>query len=94
MGKDQSGGFHPPKGKPSGSKKSEGLGVSTTPPDQLEDFLDRDDEYTLDDERIDPSIQVNNPNRPKTKNTTLPLEAVSPFMSRFMARLSGLSTRL
>ncbi|QRR00652.1 baeRF7 domain-containing protein [Dyadobacter sandarakinus] len=63
MGKDQSGGFHPPKGQPSGANKQEGLGISTTPPEQLEDYLQRTDEYVVDDETLDPSLPVRNPNR-------------------------------
>jgi len=62
MGKDQSGGFHPPKGKPTGGKP-EGLGISTTAPEEIEAYLDRTDEYVLDDENLDPSITVRHPNR-------------------------------
>ncbi|MCF0074684.1 hypothetical protein LZD49_29635 [Dyadobacter sp. CY261] len=62
MGKDQSGGFHPPKGKPSGGKP-EGLGISTTAPEEIEAYLERTDQYVLDDENLDPGIPVRHPNR-------------------------------
>ena len=67
MGKDQSGGFHPPKGKPSAVNKVEGLGISTTSPEELENFLDRDDEYVADDLTLDPSLPVRHPNRNASK---------------------------
>ena len=63
MGNDQSGGFHPPKGQPSAANKHEGMGVSSAPADKLEEFLDRDDQYMLDEETLDPSVPVRHPNR-------------------------------
>jgi hypothetical protein len=68
MGKDQSGGFHPPKGKPSGVNKSEGLGISTTPPEEIDQYLERTDEYVQDDTTLDPSLPVRHPNRNVSKN--------------------------
>ncbi|MCE6992964.1 hypothetical protein [Dyadobacter sp. CY323] len=67
MGKDQSGGFHPPKGKPSAINKVEGLGISNAPPEKLEEFLDLDNEYVEDDLTIDPSIPIRHPNRNTSK---------------------------
>lgn len=67
MGKDQSGGFHPPKGKPSAINKVEGMGVSTTPSENIEEFLDRDSTYMEDDMTLDPSIPVRHPNRNTSK---------------------------
>ncbi|WP_439555592.1 hypothetical protein [Dyadobacter sp.] len=67
MGKDQSGGFHPPKGKPSAINKVEGLGVSNAPADKLEEFLELDDQYVEDDLTLDPSIPVRHPNRNTSK---------------------------
>lgn len=62
MGKDQNGGFHPPKGKPSGDEQ-EGLGISTSAPEDIEAYQERTDEYVVDDENLDPSIPVRHPNR-------------------------------
>lgn len=62
MAKDRSGGFHPTKGKPSGGRP-EGLGVSTAPPEEIEEFLDRTDQYVQDDETLDPTVPVRHPNR-------------------------------
>jgi len=67
MGKDQSGGFHPPKGKPSAVNKVEGLGKPNTSADNLEEFLERDEEYVQDDMTIDASVQVRHPNRNPSK---------------------------
>ncbi|WP_353719134.1 hypothetical protein [Dyadobacter sp. 676] len=63
MAKDRSGGFHPSKGKPSGGRP-EGLGVSTAAPEEIEQFLDRTDEYLQDDETLDPAVPLRHPNRP------------------------------
>ena len=63
MGKDQSGGFHPPKGKPSAANKVEGLGLSNAPSEKLEEFLEMNDEYLENDLDLDPSIPVRHPNR-------------------------------
>jgi len=67
MGKDQSGGFHPPKGKPSAINKVEGMGIPTTPSEEVENFLDRDSEYMQDAMTLDPSVPVRHPNRNTSK---------------------------
>jgi hypothetical protein len=67
MGKDQSGGFHPPKGKPSAINKVEDLGISNAPAEKLEDFLELDSEYVADDFTLDPSVPVRHPNRNTSK---------------------------
>ena len=67
MGKDESGGFHPPKGKPSTANKVEGLGISNAPADKIEEFLDLDNEYVADDLNLDPSVPVRHPNRNTSK---------------------------
>jgi hypothetical protein len=67
MAKDQSGGFHPSKGKPSGVDKPEGLGISNTPPEQIEEYLERTDQYVQDDDTLDPSVPVRHPNRNVSK---------------------------
>ena len=67
MGKDQSGGFHPPKGKPSAANKVEGLGVSSASSDKLEEFLEMNDEYLEDDLTIASSVPVRHPNRNNSK---------------------------
>jgi hypothetical protein len=67
MGKDQSGGFHPPKGKPSAINKVEGMGIPTTPSEKLEDSLERDDQYLQDDLTLDHSVPIRHPNRNTSK---------------------------
>ncbi|MCF2499563.1 baeRF7 domain-containing protein [Dyadobacter chenhuakuii] len=67
MGKDQSGGFHPPKGKPSTINKVEGLGISNAPAEKLDEFLELDNKYVEDDLTLDPSLPVRHPNRNTSK---------------------------
>ena len=67
MGKDQSGGFHPAKGKPSAANKVEGLGVSNASSDKLEEFLEMNEEYLEDDLTIASSVPVRHPNRNNSK---------------------------
>ncbi len=47
MGKDQSGSFHPGKGKTSGINKEEGLGIHPTDPERMDEYLDLTDKYTI-----------------------------------------------
>lgn len=68
MAKNKSETFQPLKGKLSAINKSEGLGASEVSSDQLEQFLELSNEYTLDDNTIDPSIPVRHPNRNVSKN--------------------------
>jgi hypothetical protein len=68
MAKDRSGGFHPAKGKPSGADKQEGLGISTAPPEQIQEYLERTNQYVQDDTTLDPSVKVRHPNRNVSKN--------------------------
>jgi hypothetical protein len=63
MGKDRSGKYHPPKGKPSGAGKEEGLGIHPTEPDKLDEYLDISDRYTTDEDEIAPHVPVRHPNR-------------------------------
>ena len=67
MGKDQSGGFHPPKGKPSTINKVEGLGISNAPAEKLDEFLELDNKYVEDDLNLDPSLPIRHPNRNTSK---------------------------
>ena len=63
MGKDKNGKYHPPKGKPSGAGKEEGLGVHPTDPDKLEQYLEITDKYTTDADELAPNVHLRHPNR-------------------------------
>lgn len=63
MGKDRIGKYHPPKGKPSGAGKEEGLGVHPTDPDKLDQYLDISDKYTTDADTLAPGVPLRHPNR-------------------------------
>lgn len=63
MGKDRSGKYHPPKGKPSGAGKEEGLGIHSTEPEKLDQYLDITDRYTTGEDEIAPHVPVRHPNR-------------------------------
>lgn len=67
MPKDESGHFHPGKGKPSGVNKEEGLGLQPTPPEDMATYLDMTDKYTVGEDILDPGIQVRHPNRNTSK---------------------------
>lgn len=64
MGKDRSGKYHPPKGKPSGAGKDEsGLGIHPTEPGKMDQYLDITDKYTTGDDELAPGVPVRHPNR-------------------------------
>jgi hypothetical protein len=63
MGKDRTGKYHPPKGKPSGAGKEEGLGIHPTDPDKLDQYLEITDKYTTGADELAPSVPVRHPNR-------------------------------
>lgn len=63
MGKDNTGKYHPPKGKPSGAGKEEGLGIHPTDPEKLEQYMDITDKYTLDADELAPNVHLRHPNR-------------------------------
>lgn len=63
MGKDRSGKYHPPKGKPSGAGKEEGLGIHPTDPEKMDQYLDITDRYTTGADEIAPHVPVRHPNR-------------------------------
>jgi hypothetical protein len=67
MGKDRSGEFHPPKGKPSGAAKDEGLGIQATDPDKMDEYLELTDKYTDGEDELDESVHVKHPNRNTSK---------------------------
>lgn len=58
MAKDKKGGYHPPKGKPSGTGKPEGLGTGSAK--LHEDVLD---EYTNSDDQLAPNVHLRHHNR-------------------------------
>lgn len=70
MGKDRSGKFHPPKGKPSGAAKDEGLGITPTDPDKIDQYLDITERYTTGDDELAPHVPVRHPNRNTDKGNT------------------------
>jgi hypothetical protein len=64
MGKDRTGKYHPPKGKPSGAGKSEdALGVQATPPEKMEQYEKITERYTIDDDTLAPDVHMRHPNR-------------------------------
>ncbi|MDB5191130.1 MAG: hypothetical protein JWQ96_693 [Segetibacter sp.] len=67
MGKDQNGVFHPGKGKPSGINKQEGLGLHPTSPENLKQYLEVTDKYTLGEDELQPSVPVRHKNRNTSK---------------------------
>ena len=68
MGKDRTGKYHPPKGKPSGAGKEEGLGIHPTDPEKLEQYLDITDRYTTGPDELAPSVPVRHPNRHRSRD--------------------------
>src|SRR4028119_2307527 len=67
MGKDQSGTYHPGKGKPSGVNKEEGLGIHPTPPEDMDQYLELTEKYTIGEDELDPAIPIRHPNRNTSK---------------------------
>lgn len=63
VGKDREGNYHPPKGKPSGIDKTEGLGLQATDPDKLDQYLDVSDKYTTGEDQLNDNVTVRHPNR-------------------------------
>ena len=68
MGKDREGNFHPPKGKPSGADKSEGLGMEPTAPGKMEQYDDITKTYMDGADEIADNVHVRHVNRNTTKN--------------------------
>ena len=68
MGQDKPGKFHPPAGKPSGVNKSEGLGVSATPPEKMEEYFELTSRYVNEEkEEMSDAARMNHPNRNTSK---------------------------
>jgi hypothetical protein len=70
MGKDRTGKYHPPKGKPSGAGKEEGLGIQSTDPEKMDQYLDITDRYTAGEDEIAAHVPVRHPNRNTEKGHT------------------------
>jgi hypothetical protein len=71
MGKDRTGKYQPPKGKPSGAgKNDDGLGVQATPPEKMEQYEKISDRYTIDDDTLAPDVHMRHPNRNTEKGQT------------------------
>ena len=67
MGKDESGTFHPGKGKPSGINKEEGLGLQATDPEKINEYIEISEKYTIGEDELDPSVPVRHRNRNTSK---------------------------
>lgn len=67
MGKDSNGNFHPPKGKPSGADKEEGLGLQPTPQGELEEFNEITDEYIKSPDKLADDVHLLHANRNTSK---------------------------
>jgi hypothetical protein len=64
MGKDREGKYHPPKGKPSGVAKTEGIvGLQDINSDTINDYLDIAEKYTEGEEQPAANVRVRHPNR-------------------------------
>jgi hypothetical protein len=63
VGKDRSGNYHPPKGKPSGIDKEEGLGLQPTEPEKLDEYLEITDKYTDGANELAADVPARHPNR-------------------------------
>ena len=67
MGKDRSGRYHPPKGKPSGINKEEGLGIQATPPEKMNEYNKITDRYTEGEDELSPDVHLLHHNRNLSK---------------------------
>lgn len=67
MGKDDSGTFHPGKGKPSGINKEEGLGIQATPYEKMNEYIEISEKYTIGEDELDPSVPLRHRNRNTSK---------------------------
>jgi hypothetical protein len=63
MGKDREGKFHPRKGKPSGSLRSESPGLKSVSSSAFEENLEIADKYTVGEEEPAPNLRIRHPNR-------------------------------
>lgn len=54
-------------GQPSGSNKSEGLGMEGTPPEKMDEYLEETEKYTDGPDTLDPSVHVRHHNRNTAK---------------------------
>lgn len=63
VGKDREGNYHPPKGKPSGIDKEEGLGMQATDPERLDQYLDLTEKYTTGEDELADNVTIRHPNR-------------------------------
>ena len=64
MGKDREGKFHPRKGKPSGSVKNEGTtGLKDINSNEIENYLEVAEKYTVGEEEPAPNVRIRHPNR-------------------------------
>lgn len=67
MGKDREGKFHPRKGKPSGSGKEEGIGLTPPHTGSLEQYLELADKYTEGPDEMPANFAMRHPNRNANK---------------------------
>lgn len=67
MAKDKTGKFHPGKGKPSGINKEEGLGIQSTEPEKMDEYMEISDKYTIGEDELAPNVHLRHPNRNTSK---------------------------
>lgn len=67
MGKDSNGNYHPPKGKPSGAGKSEGLGLEATSTDEMDEFNEITDKYIESPDHLADNVHMRHVNRNTSK---------------------------
>ncbi|HEY0679587.1 MAG TPA: hypothetical protein VGD17_14985 [Chitinophagaceae bacterium] len=67
MGKERSGKFNSPEGKPSGAEKEEGLGLHPTDPEKLDQYLEITEKYITEEDQIAAHVPVRHPNRNREK---------------------------
>lgn len=77
VGKDREGNYHPPKGKPSGIDKAEGLGLQATEPEKMDEYLELTEKYTDGEDRLSDDVPVRHPNRNVSKRNDAQRENTS-----------------
>jgi hypothetical protein len=71
MGKDKTGKYHPPKGKPSGVNKEEGLGLSKTiDPEKFEEHERLTERYTDGENQLSADVRIRHVNRNVNKGSS------------------------
>jgi len=82
MGKDKEGKFHPKKGKPSGSGKEEGTGLTPPFTNSVEEYLELADKYTEGADELPANVKVRHPNRNVNRGEEKKEEKANKFNSK------------